>query len=537
MDDVEDDAWSTASESGGSESSQNALPVADAAAEGQPVLPRTANTKAIIDHYRLDDIEMRETDELSDEDVHDPEQVAEVFGLAENSLAVFSDNKDDPYITLPDNEADSDDEDEMIKPTDCVLVCARAEETQCLLEVCVYDENTCSLYTHHQNYLPEFPLCLEWMGSAANGGDDGRLVGNYAAVGTFRPEIEIWNLDVHDAVDPIGILGGEGMAGLRPLTTNSVRKGGKGKKKKSKPALVPGSHTAGVLSLSWHPSLSHLLASGSADNTIKLWDINTLECVHTHTGSKDKIQSLKWHPSEVSLLLSASLDGNLRLCDVRTEKGVVAKWKLPSDPECLQWRPGSTSLQAALSMEDGSLALWDIRVEGDSSSSSSSSSSPLAQFQPHESSTTAFVFNRKDPALVATVSMDASIKLWHWDTDSGSNPECLATRSTGAGSLFSASFFDASAPYLLAVGGEKDVVLWDISENKSVVEHFPFPDYVAPSVVQISRTMETVSIMETEGVHEDPNESFSDSEAEGGLPTAQDMKKSKQKKDKKKKKW
>ena len=34
-------------------------------------------------------------------------------------------------------------------------------------------------------------------------------MGNYVAVGTFQPSIEIWNLDVMDPLEPTAILGGE----------------------------------------------------------------------------------------------------------------------------------------------------------------------------------------------------------------------------------------------------------------------------------------------------------------------------------------
>jgi len=33
--------------------------------------------------------------------------------------------------------------------------------------------------------------------------------GNYAIVGTFLPEIEIWNLDVLNVIEPTFTLGGE----------------------------------------------------------------------------------------------------------------------------------------------------------------------------------------------------------------------------------------------------------------------------------------------------------------------------------------
>ncbi len=37
---------------------------------------------------------------------------------------------------------------------------------------------------------------------------DAAEVGSYVAVGTFHPSIEIWNLDVIDALEPNAVLGG-----------------------------------------------------------------------------------------------------------------------------------------------------------------------------------------------------------------------------------------------------------------------------------------------------------------------------------------
>lgn len=56
--------------------------------------------------------------------------------------------------------------------------------------------------------LSSFPLCLEWLpytpGSLATGGTKA----NYVIVGSFLPEIEIWNLDELNALEPEFTLGG-----------------------------------------------------------------------------------------------------------------------------------------------------------------------------------------------------------------------------------------------------------------------------------------------------------------------------------------
>jgi hypothetical protein len=55
-----------------------------------------------------------------------------------------------------------------------------------------------NLYCHHDITLPDFPICLSWMDCPPFQQADGTQmeVGNYIAVGTFNPAIEIWNLDV-----------------------------------------------------------------------------------------------------------------------------------------------------------------------------------------------------------------------------------------------------------------------------------------------------------------------------------------------------
>lgn len=87
--------------------------------------------------------------------------------------------------------------------------------------------------------LSAFPICIEWLGvqpsSFANAEADR---GNLAIVGSFLPHIEIWDLDVMDAIEPrMVLLGVE-----EQPTINS-------KKKKAKKTTEDG-HTGAVVSLS-----------------------------------------------------------------------------------------------------------------------------------------------------------------------------------------------------------------------------------------------------------------------------------------------
>jgi periodic tryptophan protein 1 len=57
--------------------------------------------------------------------------------------------------------------------------------------------------------LSAFPLHIEWLKvNLGSINDNNPTRGNYAIVSSFLPEIEIWNLDLTEAIQPDLILGG-----------------------------------------------------------------------------------------------------------------------------------------------------------------------------------------------------------------------------------------------------------------------------------------------------------------------------------------
>ena len=102
----------------------------------------------------------------------------------------------------PDEFSDSeeDKEDYTIRKTDSLIVAATAENDHSNLEVYIYEHEKSNLYVHHEIILGAYPLCLEWIPTFY------RKRANMIAVGTFLPEIEIWNLD-SESCDPAAVLG------------------------------------------------------------------------------------------------------------------------------------------------------------------------------------------------------------------------------------------------------------------------------------------------------------------------------------------
>lgn len=254
---------------------------------------------------------------------------------------------------MQDPEEDERQELEIL-PTDNLLVAAKTEDEISQLEIYVYDENEENLYVHHDLMLPSFPLCLEWLDYPPVSDSSSRsetaptnAFGNYVAVGTLDPEIEIWSLDTIDAMYPTTVLG-------RPDKTKAhvpVALGtGKKKRKKTKERAKDDTcHVDAVLGLSWNKKMRNLLASASADRTVKLWDLSRHPLGAEGTGEgggairsfnvhKDKVQAVQWNASEPSVLLTGSYDRTVRTFDSRAPTAGVGA-VVGSDVESLRWDP------------------------------------------------------------------------------------------------------------------------------------------------------------------------------------------------------
>jgi periodic tryptophan protein 1 len=251
------------------------------------------------------------------------------------SLAYHESNAEDPYITLQDDEEDEEDREELqILPTDNLILAARIEDEVAHLEVYVYEDDSDNLYVHHDIMLPAIPLAVEWLDFPVNKpgtGSDG--TGNFVAVGTMDPDIEIWDLDIVDCMYPNAVLGPSAETGAE--TDKAKRK--KKKKKSKKPNDQW--HVDAVLSLAANRQHRNLLASSSADATIKLWDLNTTKCAKSYSYHTDKICSVAWNPTESTALLSGSYDRTVVAADMRAPNSKAPRWGVESDVENVRWNP------------------------------------------------------------------------------------------------------------------------------------------------------------------------------------------------------
>lgn len=356
----------------------------------------------------------------------------------------------------------------------------------------VYDQKNGNLFVHHDIPLPAFPLCL-----AHGQVSRDATTGNFCAVGTFSPGIEIWNLDVLNALEPSCILGGDDTSIADDLmklqimnaanaATTTNNKNGSGKKipqttkqklpRGTQSGLKPGSHTDAVMALSWNTIHKQVIASGSADGTVKLWDITKAGSNHneanaaTFTHHKDKVQSVAWNPNEGTLLASGSYDRTVALLDARGDgsNSNVKSIQIAADCEAIAWDPFHPECLTVVS-EDGTMACWDVRKF--------ETSTPLWSFVANEyGGVTDLSYNSKVPGMMVTCSVDKTVTLWDAQ-NVPSNSGYLSPRSCGskdmcAGKLYAVGFYPSS-PWLLGCGGSgNQLSIWDLSSEEAIQNRF-----------------------------------------------------------------
>lgn len=373
-----------------------------------------------------------------------------------DGLLLSQQNQDDPYITPPkDGEMDEEQEEleEMrILPTDNLILATKTEDDISSLEVLLYEEEEDNLYVHHDIMLSSFPLCVEWMDYGINLNTQEASSGNFAAIGTFDPEIEIWDLDIVDSLYPTITLGED------KDTTRSKSIFGQKQKVKSQKGINDERHVDAVMCLSWNKLQRNLLASGSADTTIKIWDITRPEkAMRSLTPHKDKVQSINWHPEDMSVLLSGAYDQRCCILDVRSPEKVSA-FKVSADVECVQWDPHHAE-RFYVSTEDGIVKCFDARTGLGKKAQTES----IFTINAHDSAVSGLAVSLLQKGLLATGSSDNTVKIWN--IDDNNKVKCIGSKDLGVGSIFTCAFSPDSPRTLSVAGSKGKVIIWNIPDK------------------------------------------------------------------------
>lgn len=455
-----------------------------------------------------EDLEEYGLEHYDDEPVDDEGEKFSMFGNV-RSLAYHAPNEEDPYLVLPEGEGEDDEEREelQILASDNLLLVAKVEDEVAHLEVMVYEDEAENLYVHHDIMLPAVPLCVEWIDLPVGKNSEGRTTGNFVAVSTMRPEIEIWDLDVVDSMYPNAILGQEPEEAGE---TNEVTNGATKKKKKKKAIANETHHVDAVLSLAANRQHRNLLASASADKTIKLWDLNTGRCAKSYSMHKGKVCSLDWHPTQSTLLLSGSYDQTVIAADMRAPDAKAPQWRVEADVEQVRWNPHDANY-FFVTTEAGTVHYFDSRT----SPPDSGISKPVWTLQAHDGAVSTLDINPTIPDFLATGSDDKHVKLWNVQNN---QPSMVVSRNLEVGRVFSARFApDQEVSFRLAVAGSKGIVqIWDTSTNGAVRRIFAGRVALPDGEVKERFVRVAEDISESDDDEEDEKGPVRDKTKEGG---------------------
>ncbi|XP_037949375.1 periodic tryptophan protein 1 homolog [Teleopsis dalmanni] len=386
----------------------------------------------------VDDVRnTNENNDPNDEFNFDNYEQEEQGNLASIATIVNADQQ------IADEDNDSEAEDEIIKSTDNLILVGHVQDDAASMEVWVFNQDEESLYTHHDFLLPSFPLCIEWM----NHDPGSSSAGNLCAIGCMDPVITVWDLDIQDSLEP------------------AFKLGSKGSRKKNKPRI---GHMDAVLDLSWNREYEHIIASGSVDKTLILWDLDEGEPHTTITAFKNKVQSVEFHGTEAQTLLTGCADGLVRIFDCRDPEIIntsFIKWKINGEVEKVLWHPTETH-NFIIGTNDGSLHYADKRRPD----------SFLWSLKAHEEEISGVCFNAQKPNLLTTSSTDGVLKVWNFST---SKIDEVHSHDFEMGRLQCMKQCPED-PYTLALGGEKPprCRIYNIKNFETVRRVFDIPDAI-----------------------------------------------------------
>ncbi|KAG9126883.1 hypothetical protein FRC07_001541 [Ceratobasidium sp. 392] len=411
-------------------------------------------------------------------DNYDKENTGTASGPFSNikGLTYYRTNDEDPYITLKEDDEEAERAELQVQSTDNMIITAKTEDEVSHLDVYIYNDDDENLYVHHDILLPSFPLCLEWLDFPPNTSTTPATVtpgqGNFIAVGTFEPEIEIWSLDTTEAIYPSLILGRPDKSAAhvpKPLGTGK-------KKRKQVKAREPSTayHVDAVLSLSWNRAHRNILASASADATVKLWDLSSDggSAVRSFDVHADKVQSVQWSLAQPEVLLTGSYDRTVRVFDSRDpEKAVGAV--VGADVEALRWDPWDAN-SVYVALENGNVHAFDIRTL--STIPKTSLPAPTTSrftLSAHTGAASALDINPHMRGCIATGGADKLVKIWNVDTEGGKvKASMVISRNLEVGKVFSVAFSPDDPLTLAAAGSKAKLQVWDIGTNSGARKSF-----------------------------------------------------------------
>jgi hypothetical protein len=210
-------------------------------------------------------------------------------------------------------------------------------------------------------------------------------------------------------------------------------------------STLPRLHAWPVESVAFSPD-GRILASGSADKTVRLWDVSSRQLLATLTGHEESVDSVAFSP-DGRLLASGSRDKTVRLWDVSSRQLLATLTGHYNIVLSVAFSPDGRLLASA--SDDKTVRLWDV-----------ASRQLLATLTGHKKGVESIVFS-PDGRLLASCSLDKTVRLWDVATR-----QPLAT--LGHEDFVWSAAFSPDGRILASISTDKTVRLWDVATRQTL---------------------------------------------------------------------
>jgi WD40 repeat protein len=198
-----------------------------------------------------------------------------------------------------------------------------------------------------------------------------------------------------------------------------------------------------------------LLASGSHDNTARIWDLDAGgKCTKVLKGHTNHIYDLAWSPNGQHLA-TASLDKTARIWSVDTQEceAELRYRRNQGEVRCIAWSPVGDTI--ATGSDDHSIRLWDLKGNNRKS------------FIKQGSSITSVTFTADSRQLLVTRGEGKSKDCSLLDLGSGKNVRVFKHANT----VLHGTLSPDGTLVATAGGDDNDIYLWKREDDKNVFSH------------------------------------------------------------------
>jgi RNA polymerase sigma factor (sigma-70 family) len=188
--------------------------------------------------------------------------------------------------------------------------------------------------------------------------------------------------------------------------------------------------------------------SAGADKTIKVWDAATGKELRRILGHLDAVTGVALAP-DGRLAASASSDRTVRLWDLVSGKEIRIVYCPEGGVRQVVFTPDGRHMAAG--MQDKTVRIWEVATGRE-----------VLQLQGHADSVQAVAF-APDGKIIASGSKDKTVHLW--DTATGKQLMVLKGHASGISSVL----FLPDGATLVSAGDDKTVKLWDVRVGKLII--------------------------------------------------------------------